>query len=302
MSSQRRHGEPLPLGDAEFPYSKGLLARALIAVGVPADRAYNLAQRIELDLAERGERSLDVERFLVLAREVLGDEEGERAVNRLRRLSDLQALDVPIIVLIGGSTGTGKSTVAAEVAHRLGITRVASTDFIRQTMRAFFSPEFMPTIHFSSFEAGQALDEEVTGDPTVVGFIDQCRHVCVGVEAALRRALTEGWSMVLEGVHLVPGMLPTELEGALLVHIVIEIGDEDVHRMHFHVRDMATGGIRAMDKYLDHIDDIRRVQTYISSRARRGNVPVVENANVERTIDQVIELVMQSAERAQQAA
>jgi 2-phosphoglycerate kinase len=278
------------------------MARALIAVGVPADRAYQLAQRIELDLAERGERSIDVERLLVLATEVLGDDEGERAVNRLRRLSDLQALDVPIIVLIGGSTGTGKSTVAAEVAHRLGITRVASTDFIRQTMRAFFSPEFMPTIHFSSFEAGQALDEEVTGDPTVVGFVDQCRHVCVGVEAALRRALTEGWSMVLEGVHLVPGMLPAELEGALLVHVVIEIGDEEVHRMHFQIRDASTGGVRAMEKYLEHIDDIRRVQTYIASRARRENVPVVENANVERTIDQVIELVMQSAERARQTA
>jgi 2-phosphoglycerate kinase len=271
-------------------------------VGVPADRAYNLAQRIELDLAERGERSIDVERLQVLANEVLGDDEGERAVTRLRRLSDLQALDVPIILLIGGSTGTGKSTVAAEVAHRLGITRVASTDFIRQTMRAFFSPEFMPTIHFSSFEAGQALDDEVTGDPTVVGFVEQCRHVCVGVEAALRRALTEGWSMVLEGVHLVPGMVPFELEGALLIHVVIEIADEEVHRMHFHIRDVSTGGIRAMDKYLDHIDDIRRVQTYIASRARRENVPVVENANVERTIDQVIELVMQSAERARQTA
>ena len=54
-----------------------------------------------------------------------------------------------------------------------------------------------------------------------------------------------------------------------------------------------------MDKYLDRIDDIRRVQTYIASRARREGVPVVENANVERTIDQVIELVMQAAERAQ---
>jgi 2-phosphoglycerate kinase len=300
--SQRRHGEPLPLGGAELPYSKGLMARALIAAGVPADMAYQLARRIELDLAERGERAIDVERLLVLAQEVLGDEEGERAVNRLRRLADLQALDVPIIVLIGGSTGTGKSTVAAEVAHRLGITRVASTDFIRQTMRAFFSPEFMPTIHYSSFEAGQALGDEVTGDPTVVGFVDQCRHVCVGVEAAIRRALTEGWSMVLEGVHLVPGMVPTELEGALLVHVVIEIADEEVHRMHFHLRDSTTGGIRAMDKYLGRLDDIRRVQTYISSRARREQVPVVENANVERTIGQVIELVMQSAERARQTA
>src|SRR4029079_10315048 len=217
-------------GDAEFPYSKGLMARALIAVGVPADRAYHLAQRIELDLAERGERSIDVERLLVLAREVLGDEEGERAVTRLRRLAELQSLDVPIIVLIGGSTGTGKSTVAAEVAHRLGITRVASTDFIRQTMRAFFSREFMPTIHYSSFEAGEAVERDVTGDPTIVGFVDQCRHVCVGVEAAIERALTEGWSMVLEGVHLVPGMVPRELEGMLIVHVIVEIADEDVHR------------------------------------------------------------------------
>ena len=299
--SQRRHGEPLPLGDDDFPYSKGLMARALIAAGVPADRAYQLARRLELDLAERGESSVDVERLEGMAQEILGEEEGERATNRLRRLADLQSLDIPIIVLIGGSTGTGKSTVAAEVAHRLGITRVASTDFIRQTMRAFFSREFMPTIHYSSFEAGEALGEEVTGDPAIVGFVDQCRHVCVGVDAAVRRALTEGWSMVLEGVHLVPGLVPAELEGALLVHVVVEIADEEVHRMHFHVRDAATGGIRAMDKYLDRLGDIRRVQTYVVSRAKREGVPVIENANVERTIDTVIELVMQASERAKKS-
>jgi 2-phosphoglycerate kinase len=237
-----------------------------------------------------------------LARENLGDEEGERAVTQLQRLAELQSLEVPIIVLIGGSTGTGKSTVAAEVAHRLGITRVASTDFIRQTMRAFFSREFMPTIHYSSFEAGEAVDEDVTGDPTVVGFVDQCRHVCVGVEAAIHRSLTEGWSMVMEGVHLVPGLLPPEVEGALIVQVVVEIADPDVHRMHFHVRDASTGGIRAMDKYLEKLEDIRRIQTYVVARARREDVPVVENANVDRTIDQVIELVMRAAERARQAA
>jgi 2-phosphoglycerate kinase len=295
--SQRRRGEPLPLGNSGLPYSKGVMARALIAVGVPADRAYELARRVEVDLAERGERTVDPERLRILAHETLGVEEGERAVGRLRRLADLQSLDVPIIVLIGGSTGTGKSTLAAEVAHRLGITRVASTDFIRQTMRAFFSKEFMPTIHYSSFEAGAGVDGDVTGDPTIVGFVDQCRHVCVGVEAAMERALAEGWSMVLEGVHLVPGILPAELAGALVVHVVVEIADPDVHRVHFHVRDVTTGGIRAMDKYLARIDDIRRIQTYVVGRARRESVPVVENANVDRTVDEVNEIVMRSAER-----
>jgi 2-phosphoglycerate kinase len=279
-----------------------MMARALIAAGVAGDLAYDLARRIELDLAESGAPAVTVERFDVLAREVLGEDEGGRAVSRLRRLQELQELDLPVIVLIGGSTGTGKSTVAAEVARRLGINRVASTDFIRQTMRAFFSPEFMPTIHYSSFEAGEALDEEVTGDPAVVGFVEQCRHVCVGVDAAIRRALTEGWSMVLEGVHLVPGLLPTELEGALIVHVIVEIRDPDVHRLHFHIRDAATGGIRPMEKYLDRLDDIRRIQTYVVGRARREHVPVIENANVERTIDQVIELVMQAAERTRQTA
>jgi 2-phosphoglycerate kinase len=300
--SQRRHGEPLPLGSADLPYSKGVMARALIAAGIPADRAYSLARRVEVDLAERGERTVDLERFREIAGETLGEDEGERAVRRLRRLADLQSLDVPIIVMIGGSTGTGKSTVAAEVAHRLGITRVASTDFIRQTMRAFFSREFMPTIHYSSFEAGAGVDSDVSGDPTIIGFVDQCRHVCVGVEAAIERALQEGWSMVLEGVHLVPGLLPATVNGALIAHVVVEIADEDMHRVHFHVRDITTGGIRAMDKYLERIDDIRRIQDYIVGRARRQGVPVVENANVERTIDQVIEIVMQSAERARQTA
>lgn len=296
MSPQPRHGEPLPLGGGDFPYSKGMMARALIAAGAPADGAYQLARRIELDLAESGERSLDVERLELLAPEVLGGEVGERTVRRLRRLADLQALDVPIVVLVGGTTGTGKSTVAAEVAHRLGITRVASTDFIRQTMRAFFAPEFMPTIHYSSFEAGAAVDPDGTGDPTIVGFLDQCRHVCVGVDAALQRAMTEGWSMVLEGVHLVPGLVPESLEGAVLVHAVLEISDEEMHRMHFNVRDATTGGIRPMDKYLGRLDDIRRVQAHVIDRARREGVHVVENANVERTIDAVIELVMQAAE------
>ena len=107
--------------------------------------------------------------------------------------------------------------------------------------------------------------------------------------------------MVLEGVHLVPGLLPAEVDGALIVHVVLEISDEDVHRLHFHVRDAVTGGVRAMDRYIDRLDDIRRVQAYVSGRARREGVPVVENANVERAIDRVIELVMDAAERVRDA-
>jgi 2-phosphoglycerate kinase len=295
--TQRRFGDPLPLGDAELPYSKGMMARALIAAGVSADRAYDLARVLEVDLAERGERTVELDRLQELACSVLGDDEGERATTRLRRLRDVNALDVPLVILIGGATGTGKSTVATELAHRLGITRVTSTDFIRQTMRAFFSREFMPAIHYSSFEAGAAVPGEATGDPVINGFVEQCRYVSVGVEAAIKRSLTEGWSMVLEGVHLVPGLVPAALDGALLLHVIVEIEDEQAHLANFLVRDATTGGTRAMEHYVNGIDEIRRVQRYVVGRARREDVEVIENGNVERTIDRVIDLVMQLSER-----
>jgi 2-phosphoglycerate kinase len=293
--SEPRHRDPLHLGgEDDLPYSKGLLARALIATGVGGARAYELARRVEEDLVLREERAVDLERLEELARDVLGENEGAQAVRRLRRYRDLQQLDLPIILLIGGGTGTGKSSVATEVAYRLGITRVTSTDFIRQTMRAFFSEEFMPSIHHSSFEAALG-DDDGNGDAVVAGFLDQTRNVLVGVRAVIERALQEGWSMVLEGVHLVPGMLPP-VEQALAVHCVLHIENPEAHAGHFWVRDQGTEGLRPVQRYLDALGDIRLLQDVIVERARRHGVPVIENSNMELAVATVMELVLSTAE------
>ncbi|HSO01843.1 MAG TPA: hypothetical protein VLS46_04905, partial [Gaiellaceae bacterium] len=219
---------------------------------------------------------------------------------QLRRYRDLQELDLPVILLVGGGTGTGKSTVATEVAYRLGITRVTSTDFVRQTMRDFFAKEFMPSIHYSSFEAGLGLtkaEEEESGDAALLGFLDQTRNVLTGVEAALQRALDEGWSMVLEGVHLVPGMITTELRGALVVHCVLAIRDEEIHRTHFWIRDETSDGVRPSDRYLEGLPEIRMIQDYLLERAARNDVPVIENERHGEAVAAVMNLVLEQAER-----
>jgi 2-phosphoglycerate kinase len=298
--TQPRHNEPVPLGGAGSPpYSKGLMARALMAVGVRAVPAYELARRIDEDIDARAADGIDLDRLALLAVNLLGEVEGIEAVRRLRSYRELRELDLPIILLIGGATGTGKSTVATEAAYRLGITRVTSTDFVRQTMRAFFSRDFMPSIHYSSFEAGDALHEP-EGDPALQGFQEQTRNVLVGVHAALERALEEGWSMVLEGVHLVPGLIPVQpIDGALVVQCVLSIEDEDTHASHFMIRDAVSGGLRSVDKYMDRFDEIRRIQRHIVARARRSDVPVIENLSLERAISSVMELVLSGAERLQ---
>ena len=297
--SERRHVTPLPLGE-ETPFSKGLMARALVVTGLDPDRAYQIAHRADRDLTERDAVSLDFDRLGELAADVIGADAAATTVGRLKRLDALQRVEEPLLLLVGGATGTGKSTIATEAAHRLGITRVTSTDFIRQTMRAFFSEEFMPSVHYSSFEARLALtraEEEESGDSAILGFLDQTRNVLVGVQAALERAATENWSLVLEGVHLVPGMVATEFPGAFVVQCVVAIEDENLHRSHFWVREFATEGLRPLERYLEALPQIRQIQDFLIERARRHDVPVIYNDSLDSAIGEVMDLVLRRADK-----
>ena len=300
MSAPRRI-MPLPLGGGELglPYSRGLMARSLMAAGVAGHRAYALATRVGDELLQRGDGSIELERLETLAVDVLGEEEGHKTIQRLRRYQALRELDLPIIVFIGGATGTGKSTVATELAYRFGVTRVTSTDFVRQTMRAFFSNDFMPAIHQSSFEAGDVYPD--ADDPLEFGFLQQARNVLVGVRASSERALEEGWSLVLEGVHLVPGMfeLPRP-DLAVSVFVVLSISDEEEHARHFHYRDEDSE--RPESRYLERFADIRRVQELVVGRARRAGVPVIENEGAEKAARTVADLVLDAAERSRTVA
>jgi 2-phosphoglycerate kinase len=292
---------PLPLGGDELglPYSRGLMARSLMAAGVAGHRAYALASRVHDELRERGLDRIEVERLEALAVEMLGEEEGRESIQRLRRFQELRELDLPIMVFIGGATGTGKSTVATELAYRFGITRVTSTDFVRQTMRAFFSSDFMPSIHQSSFEARDAYPD--ADDPLEFGFLQQARNVLVGVRASSERALHEGWSLVLEGVHLVPGMVEMPRpEEAVSVYVVLSIEDESEHVRHFHFRD--EGSERPESRYLERFDDIRRLQEVIVARAQRHGVSVIENEDADRAARTVADLVLDAAERSRTVA
>ena len=285
-----------------LPYSKGLMARALVAAGVSIERAYELAPRIELDLAERRERTIDLERLEELACEVLGRARGRAGGRAAAALADAAGARPADLLLVGGATGTGKSTVATEAAHRLGITRVTSTDFIRQTMRAFFSEAFMPSIHYSSFEAGEAVVDAETGDPTVAGFLEQTRNVLVGVDAAIQRALDRG---LVDGAR---GRPPRARHGPGARSTACSSStscSRSRARTHRPTSTSATSRPAASARWTSTSTGSTRSgpsRRIIVERAIRAGVPVIESSNVERTIAELMELVLLAADRVRQTA
>lgn len=299
MTQNARH---IVISDQEhaLPYSKGLMASSIMATGLAPARAFHVAERIEERLHERPVDSITRAELHALTQEVLVAEVGNRYAESFAKWQVINQIDRPLVILIGGATGVGKSTVATQLAGRLGITRIIPSDAIREVMRAMFSEELMPTLHTSSFDATHLVRHPLprSADPVIIGFREQAAAVAVGAHALIRRAMIEGTDLILEGAHLVPGFVdPAEFTEAVVVPIVITVDDEEVHRSHFLMRAHESRG-RPAERYLDFFDNIRKVQRYVKSLALERNVPIVPSYNLDSTLSQVIELVVSRATQA----
>jgi 2-phosphoglycerate kinase len=265
-----------------LPYSKGLMAQSLQASGLTPERSFELAREIERRLGLRGDRQVGVDGLDELCLEVLRGEEGESAVRRYKGWRRLDRLDRPLVVLIGGTTGVGKSTLATMLAGRLGIRRVIATDVIRQVLRAFFTHEAMPSVHYSAFEAGG-----------LEGYREQAGRVATGIAAIVERAANEGEPMVVEGVHVMPGaMEPALRERCVIAEALVIVHDEELHRGHFSHRP----GTRPAERYLASFAEIRELQKHLADRAHLAGVEVIDNESVDAALASLMELVLDAVE------
>ena len=107
-------------------------------------------------------------------------------------------------------------------------------------------------------------------------------------------AAAEAKPVVVEGVHVVPGGVhPRVRERCVLVEALIVVDDPDLHRGHFSLRP----GSRPAERYLERFEEIRRLQDHLWERARSEGVAIVDNANADDTLVQLMGLVLDAVGR-----
>jgi 2,3-bisphosphoglycerate-independent phosphoglycerate mutase len=291
-------------GGQPQPFSRGLLAQSLHAAGLPHDRSYRLALDIQQQLLRDGPARIESQELAQRAGDLLERWEGTGVAGRYRLLRRIGVLSRPVVVYLGGATGTGKSTLAVDLAPLLRIYRVNSTDTIREVMRLGVTPAMLPSLHRSSFELDEDLGlpapgtwEASAADGLARAFDEQAVRVCVGVRAVVERAIAENTSIVVEGVHLVPPLVPfADLEGAACqVAILLLTSDEEVHRSHLLARARRSG--RRAERYLERFAAIRHLQEVLLQRAEEHEIPLLDTTDRERTAQDAVRLVTAVLER-----
>ncbi len=305
------HHKDQPVGDLVFweprpmsvtvgsrPFSGEMLSNSIQASGLPADQSFEIARDIETPLIDSRRGNIPDGELQLLVAGLLAERHGVDYSDRYQVWRAWGDLDKPLVILIGGASGVGKTSLATDLAHLLNIPRVVATDDIRQIMRLTLAPEFVPAIHTSSYSAWSSLRDSGTSDAVIEGYNEQARVVAVGVQAILARCIEENSSVIIDGVHVLSPYidLSSTRDAAFVAPLCLAVSDRASYAARFAKR-AREAPRRQRNRYLDNLDHIMHIQEYLVGRCVQEDIPVIDADAVE---DETSAAVMVVVERLQE--
>ncbi len=281
------------------PFSAGILAHSLETCAISPEMAVQGASKVLANLRKTGHREVDHKALRRVIYRCLHEHCSKEAAGRYLSWRQFENSGTPLIVLIGGTTGSGKSTVSSELAYRLDISRHQSTDMMREIIRSYLSPQMIPTLKYSSFEAWRGLPGSVDGtgpaieNPVVTGFLSQFAAMKPALEATIGRAIEERHHLILEGVHVVPTELNIKVkEGeAVVIPIMLASMKKELLLKQLKRRGREKSK-RQASHYLKNLGDIWELQSWLLDEADKAGIPIIENWYIEDTVRAVLDRVI----------
>ena len=276
------------------PFSKGIMSRSLNVADIGIERAHQLATDIEDYLIRNSITEISSKDLADVVLNHLESVDPKIAV-KYKNWRSLRISKKPLIILIGGASGVGTSSMAFELANRLRLKNLISTDMIREVMRKIVSKELSPVIHKSSFDAYESIrTPSVRVDPVIEGFISHVEVVNIGIEAIIERSVKEGISTIIEGVHVVPGFIRKDLiEDNNIIIFTLTVDDEESHKQRFYSRCRQPWVKRSLDRYMENFDTIRKTQKFLVEQAKINDVRVIDNVDISDTIDIMVNDILE---------
>ena len=202
----------------------------------------------------------------------------------------------PYVILIGSASGIGKSTIAAELAKTLNIKHLIESDFIRAVVRGIIGKEYAPALHSSSYDAYKHLRNknrfESYEELISAGFDEHASYVIPALEKIIQRAITDYDDIIIEGVHLVPGLINIDqFKEFANIYFFVLSSDEEAHKERFVKRAVQ---IHRGGKQLDFFRENRIIHDHLLKQAESHDASVIKAEEIPKTLDRILSIINKS--------
>ncbi len=173
----------------------------------------------------------------------------------------------PIILLIGGTAGVGKTTIGKSVSEKCNIAHRMGTGFIREIVRNRIKKDENSALFTYTFRS----------DDPVKTIRSQAKILRKDILGVIARAKKEGTSIIIEGNHLLPEIY-SGIKGTKLILLKVSAKKK-------HVR-MLNGKTHAKRKIGEKdIRNIRKIQDYLIKTGEKKKVLIIENDSIPKTTE-----------------
>lgn len=174
------------------------------------------------------------------------------------------------IILIGGASGTSKTTSSRDISSKFDIAHRLGSGFIREMAKFFISKNENPSLYKYSFSP-------VDGLTPFQNLYRQSQAIEPMINLAVKRASSEGTSIIIEGVNIIPGL--NEYKESTN-QIILYVEDEAVHYRMIHG---PTHKKRRISK--ENFKSVRLIQSEFIKRAQDFEWSLFDISKIENLED-----------------
>jgi len=169
------------------------------------------------------------------------------------------------IFLVGGTAGTGKTTIAKELVQKYTLDHRIGTGFIREIVKT----ENPRDIDLAKHTFQGSLDD----------FVQQSIRIKSAVDSCVLRAQKEGTSLIIEGNHLIPCLF---YDINVDAYIILKIDDtqELMHKLYGD-----THFKRKINS--NEFEKVWKIQEYLISEAEKYSIPVMSATNLRELFERI---------------
>ena len=174
------------------------------------------------------------------------------------------------IILIGGASGTSKTSSSKDISAKLDVAHRLGSGFVREMAKFFITKGENPSLYEYSFSP--------VGDLSPFqNLYSQSKAIEPMINLAVKRAASEGTSIIIEGVNIIPGL--NEYKEST-DQIILYVEDEETHYRMIHG---PTHKKRIVTQ--DNFKKIRIIQSEFIKRAQEYEWNLFDISNIKNIED-----------------